>query len=250
MKSRPAHGRAACLVVAAATLLLPLAVNAHAQTAEGEMLRFLRQAEAYFEHNSNNNVFRSSRHFHPSRNALRSSRHYRQRLAASNESYPVRSFGRYTETINGEQFVRSWDHAHPRGDRYTVRPEQSGPGHGLGPRGTSETSLPIAIDPVRAPEGRTTVEAFAAHRAERRRPTQQAVMERVVNADGSISTLIRSVPIASVADGAEPLAEPATASGDAGGAPEPKDSTVAGAADASPVKRTSDWGSRLRSASK
>ena len=59
----------------------------------GEVARLLRQAYDYEHRNSNRNVFRKSRHFHPTRNIFRSSRHYQQKLAASSDGYPLRTFG-------------------------------------------------------------------------------------------------------------------------------------------------------------
>ena len=61
----------------------------------GEMARLYRQAYDYRYRNSNRNVFRSSRHFHPTRNIFRSSQYYQRRLAASFDGYPRSTTVRY-----------------------------------------------------------------------------------------------------------------------------------------------------------
>lgn len=67
----------------------------------GEVARLLRQAYDYEHRNSNRNVFRKSRHFHPTRNVFRSSRHYQQKLAASSDGYPLRTFIRFGRSVDG-----------------------------------------------------------------------------------------------------------------------------------------------------
>ena len=195
-----------CLGAAVALILIAMPRAAAAQTAEGEMLRFLRQAEAYYEQNSNRNVFRNSRHYSPTRNVMRSSRHYQQRLAASADGYPVRSFGQFTESINGESFVRGWSYAHPRGDRYRVRPGQASRAAALGGRSFHDVPVDEGFvdrgdgydaEPLYADEPYAAIERPA---PPRRPATERAVLERIVRADGTISTIIRSVPIEAVAD--------------------------------------------------
>ena len=67
----------------------------------GEVARLLRQAYDYEHRNSNRNVFRRSNHFHPTRNVFRSSRHYQQKLAASSDGYPLRTFVRFGRSVDG-----------------------------------------------------------------------------------------------------------------------------------------------------
>ena len=84
---------AALLIV---VVLAPVQTAA-AQVVRGEAARLERQAYDYYFRNSNNNVFRRSRHFHPTKNVFRSSRYYQQRVRASTDGYPLRTIVRFTE---------------------------------------------------------------------------------------------------------------------------------------------------------
>jgi hypothetical protein len=82
--------------------------------------RLSRHAYDYDYRNSNNNVYRNSRHFSPLQNIFRSSRYYQQQLRAATDGYPIRSTARVTEQIGDRKpFVRSYSWMYP--DPYPFR---------------------------------------------------------------------------------------------------------------------------------
>ncbi len=116
---RRTASRTAALIMLATAMLLPSrVVNAQSvvlnePVVRGEVARLLRQAYDYEHRNSNRNVFRKSRHFHPTQNVFRSSRHYQQRLASSSDGYPRRTFVRFDRSVDGgprEQIEYSFAH--------------------------------------------------------------------------------------------------------------------------------------------
>lgn len=196
----------------------------------GEAARNARQSYDYYNRNSNRNVFRRSRHFHPTRNAFRSSRHYQQRLAASNDGYPLRSFSRYTKTVNGRRFNVQYDYAHHRRQPYgpsfqsdmyggRFRPGCGGSGgfpfirhSGLVPISSYWPdayyeddfygTLPWEDDEYDRqtrprkprPRQRWEIEHVPVH-LEKTEPTERAVMHTERLADGGVRTVISSTPI-------------------------------------------------------
>ncbi|MHC4947808.1 MAG: tetratricopeptide repeat protein [Planctomycetota bacterium] len=184
--------------------------------APGEAGRLRRQAFDYYYRNSNNNVFRNSRHFHPTKNAFRSSRHYRQRVAASWDGEPRRTWVRFTEHggrrgkgrhgRRGWSRERSYSFAHHNG-RYDQDFVYFTDGAYLGPDGYWEGDgyplydpygVPAAYDdgqlvplgpPAPAPpRSRRDIEQVPIHVEER--PTRQAVMRQVTQPDGRVRTVI------------------------------------------------------------
>lgn len=189
----------------------------------GEAERLLRQAYDYQYRNSNNNVFRSSRHFHPTQNIFRSSRHYQQRLAASYDGYPLRTTIRYGRN-NGRGRGRGLHEevisfAHPRRspqgptgygyDAYPVTyygsayPGFDDVGYGSSGRrnymGAFTPMYTKACDPevirneLLKPRSRDEIEMVALS-VPQREPTQQAVMKTITLEDGTMKTIISSVP--------------------------------------------------------
>ncbi|MDY7107721.1 MAG: hypothetical protein SYC29_03705 [Planctomycetota bacterium] len=170
----------------------------------GEMARLLRQAYDYHYRNSNNNVFRSSNHYHPTKNIFRSSNHYKRRLAASLDGYPLRTIVRYTSHHDGEPRERVYSFAHHRRHPY-------GPGWapGISNGGLARILLeeeeagaerfdaqePAPQPPPRKkPRSRREIETVPVHIIERE-PTQRAVMKTVSLPQGGTKTIITSVPI-------------------------------------------------------
>lgn len=96
--------------------------------------RLSRHAYDYYYRNTNDNVYRNSRHFSPTQNVFRSSRYYQQKLIAASETRPIRSFTQITERVgDGEPVVRtfSWAYHHPYPfGHYGFRPPWTGDGPG------------------------------------------------------------------------------------------------------------------------
>lgn len=104
VKNRIVFSLAVSVIVLAGVLSAPARADDGLITEpviRGEQARLLRQAYDYAHRNSNNNVYRNSRHFHPTRNVFRSSRHYKQRVAASSDGYPLRTFIRFGRSVDG-----------------------------------------------------------------------------------------------------------------------------------------------------
>lgn len=161
----------------------------------GEIARLARQAYDYNYRNSNRNVFRRSRHFHPTKNVFRSSRYYRDRLAASYAGYPLRTV------------VHHGHHSGEHGEHLFVYPRRQpyGPsldGYYLGPEygdlGWGDRSVepdPAAEEPERRrPRSREEIEMVEIRVVERE-PTQRAVLKTVIRPDGTVHTVITSEPI-------------------------------------------------------
>jgi len=110
------------LAVGAIALAGAFSAEAHARDGlitepviRGEQARLLRQAYDYLHRNSNDNVYRNSRHHHPTRNVFRSSRHYKQRVAASSDGFPLRTFVRFGRSVDGgPRELIEYDFAHHR----------------------------------------------------------------------------------------------------------------------------------------
>lgn len=190
----------------------------------GEVERLLRQSYDYYYRNSNNNVFRNSRHFHPTRNVFRSSRHYKQRLAASYDGYPLRSTLTFSRRIGDgpaipEQISIVHPRRHPQGatgigydllPSYRVSPGlvdpylYDGPYRVIVPRSSLDPEPILRKD---EPRDRDDIEMRAINvNVERHEPTQRAVIRTVTRPDGTAKTIIASVPIE--------RAEPSNAGGD------------------------------------
>lgn len=194
----------------------------------GEVERLLRQAYDYQYRNSNRNIFRSSRHFHPTQNIFRSSRHYRQKLAASYDGYPVSTTIRYTHD-SGQGHPRG----RGRGPHEEVISFAYPHGSPLGPVGYGYGAFPVRYygsafpgfvdvryglsgrprhegifanryaedcdaEPLRGarlkPRSRNEIEMVALS-VPQHEPTQQAVMKTITLEDGTMRTIISSVPI-------------------------------------------------------
>jgi len=177
----------------------------------GELDRLYRQAWDYYYRNPNRNVFRSSRHFSPTGNVFRSSRHYQRRLAESYAGFPLRSTFTFTRTRgDGQPRAETISFAHPR--RHPAGPVGFGfdllPAHGYAPY--APLSYPYnpyaaiprsAYDPEpilrRDDQPRQPIEMVALGvTVEPRAATQTAVLRTVKQADGTVRTIISSVPIA------------------------------------------------------
>lgn len=191
----PTHGTAG--IVIATIVSLAAAGSATAQSAwyhdelPPELQRLMRQAHDY-RHNSNNNVFRSSRHFSPDRNPFRASRHYLQKLAAAHEARPVRTIVQFDERVDdGPRIHREFSFAHHLARYYDdAAPHRSFIGYPLvGPAGS------VLLDPVEHPRAHEAARSAFAPAAAPARPTQQAAIKRVVLPDGRVKTIIYSVPI-------------------------------------------------------
>jgi len=204
------------ILLAAVVAALACTVTAdRAQASEpivvrGELARLLRQAYDYHYRNSNNNVFRSSNHYHPTKNIFRSSNHYQRRLAASFDGYPLRTIVRYTSRHDGEARERIYSFAHHRRHPY-------GPGAcecGWSNSRVSSGDLAFLLleeeeaeaerinarehapqpPPRRKPRSRWEIETAPVHIV-KREPTQRAVMKTVSLPNGGTKTIITSVPI-------------------------------------------------------
>lgn len=177
----------------------------------GELDRLYRQAYDYYYRNPNRNVFRSSRHYSPTGNVFRSSQYYQRRLAESYSGYPLRSTFTYTRTRgDGVPRVETISFAHPRrhpqglvGYGYDLLPAHSAfPYTPLSYPYNPFAAIPRnAYDPEpilrRDEEPREPIEMIplgVAHEA--RQATQKAVIHTVKQADGTVRTIISSVPIA------------------------------------------------------
>lgn len=177
----------------------------------GEMARLYRQAYDYRYRNSNRNVFRSSRHFHPTRNIFRSSRHYQQRLAASFDGYPLSTTVRYRhrEGDHNEEHVYTITHPRrhptgPTGGYGDVYPLYLDSGYSVAYPTDLTYEVPFDATTQAGPDARTAYERsrprarsdiemapVQVHRAE---PTQEAIMRQITQADGTVRMIITSVP--------------------------------------------------------
>lgn len=179
----------------------------------GEMARLYRQAYDYQYRNSNRNVFRSSRHFHPTKNIFRSSRYYQQRLAASFDGYPLSTTVRYRHQEGDHDEEHAYTFTYPRrqpigptGGLYgNVYPTYVDPGYSV--VYPTNRSYDLPVDSTRRSAGpnsrseykryrpRTRAEIkmvpVQVHRAE---PSQDAIMQQITQEDGTIRILITSVP--------------------------------------------------------
>ena len=179
----------------------------------GEMAQLYRQAYDYRYRNSNRNVFRSSRHFHPTRNIFRSSRYYQQRLAASFDGYPLSTTVRYRhqEGDHDEEHVYTFTYPRrhpigPTGGLYgNVYPTYPDPGYSV--VYPTNRSYDLPVDSTRRsagpnsrseykrsrPRARSEIEMVPVqvHRAE---PTQEAIIQQITQEDGTVRTIITSVP--------------------------------------------------------
>ena len=207
---RPPTAPIGLLAVLLLALLTPgIAAAQHDEPVivRGELARLARQAYDYAYRNSNRNVFRSSNHFHPTRNVFRSSDHYRKKLAASFDGYPLRTIVHYTEGCGDEARERCYSFAHHR--RHPTGPVGPHPGWGLGDLGYEyaspallaepptphpETAEPAEPAPRRRPRSRHEIETVEIH-VHPRKPTQRAVMQQIIQPDGSVKTIITSEPI-------------------------------------------------------
>ena len=179
----------------------------------GEMARLYRQAYDYRYRNSNRNVFRNSRHFHPTKNIFRSSRYYQQRLAASYDGYPLSTTVRYRHQEGDHDDEHVYTITHPRrhptgptGGLYSnVYPTYLDPGYSI--VYPTNLSYDLPFDAKRWPVGfdartehkryrprtRSEIEMVPVqvHRVE---PSQEAIMQQVTQEDGTVRILITSVP--------------------------------------------------------
>ena len=197
-------------VVAFAAVVSPAA----ADDLRGEAARLARIAYDYAYRNSNNNVFRSSRHAHPTRNPFRSSRHYQQKLAASNDGYPLRSFTRLDRRTSRGSSVVEYSFAYPRSmrsgeagiERYSIFDRAGGygrighlvddaGGNRLGPRPADRSA-----DSRQRRERR--VEKPIPMRVIHREPVvvQEAFLRHEVLADGTVRTVISNSTDAELGD--------------------------------------------------
>jgi hypothetical protein len=207
---RPAMLVLATLVGAVLAVATPAAANDGVIVVRGELERLNRQAYDYHYRNSNRNVFRRSRHFHPTRNVFRSSRYYQQRLAASFDGYPLRTtyhgYGRHgrhksysvvyprrapygpspdgylVSTLGCDEYDDSYDRGYEEGYR----------------RGADDVAYELEQARVERPRPRTRdeIETVVVHVHERQPAKQKAVMQRVVAADGTVRMVITSTPVA------------------------------------------------------
>lgn len=197
-----------------------LACNATVATADsvpitepvirGEMARVLRQAYDYEHRNSNNNVFRRSKHFSPFGNVFRSSQHYQQKLAASSDGYPLRTFVRYGRSVDGgESRLIEYNYAHHRRSPFglpTIE-EQGLEALVVGDEGgavgwTGDDYYSVDRDwnePHRTsrsfPPRERDFEDELYIESEPSVPTETAVLRTETRPDGSTHTVITSVPI-------------------------------------------------------
>lgn len=190
------------VLVAFALWLVPAtpAVADYPFNARGEIARLGRQLYDFHYRNSNNNVYRRSNHNHPTKNVFRSSRYYEKRLAASYAGYPVRTI--YHDG-RGRQRSIVYPRRHPYGPSFDGRyPNVVGCAQPAQPIYIIQEAPPA---PAPEPEPRVTRETIemVPVRVVQREPKERAVLERVTQADGSVKTFIRSVPI-----GEEPSDEP------------------------------------------
>lgn len=183
----------------------------------GEMARLYRQAYDYRYRNSNRNVFRSSRHFHPTRNIFRSSRYYQQRLAASFDGYPLSTTVRYRHQEGEHDEEHVYTFTHPRrypigptgaiGGLYgNVYPTYLNPGYSVAYPTSFSYDMPVDATRRQAgPDARTAYERprprtrseiemvpVQVHRGE---PTQEAIMQQIMQEDGTVRMIITSVPL-------------------------------------------------------
>ncbi len=209
IQSKTRRGGLFALAFAGALVAVP---EANAQYADfpyvrGEAARLQRQAYDYYYRNSNRNVFRSSRHFHPTRNVFRSSRHYLQRLAASYDGFPLRTTVNFTEHTADGPVLRSYSFAYPRRsplgpvgfaledpyydlDRYGTRGRIGAPVYENRAKGSNA----ILILPDRgAEEPREPIEMV--NISAQVRPTQRAVLKQMTQPDGTVRTIITSEPV-------------------------------------------------------
>lgn len=199
-----------------------------------EIERLERHAYDYYDRNSNGNVYRRSRHFHPTRNVFRSSRYYQQKLAASYSAYPLRTWVRYAETRNGQSRERSYNWAHPPADRYPRYRDAelivTGP----------IVDADVAPSPAGGPAlGRQRARRMARPTPPTRPATQRPVMRTVTLPDGRTKTIIESVPIETSAIAA---AEPAAALDETGAGHTTVEVAEDAAADAVDERRSDDDG--------
>ena len=218
---RRQFGRAIFLLLGGVVVLVLVSSPVQAGPAidgllRGEMARLYRQAYDYHYRNSNRNVFRSSRHFHPTRNIFRSSRYYQQRLAASFDGYPLSTTVRYRhqEGEHDEEHVYTFTHArrYPIGPTGAigglygnVYPTYLNPGYSVAYPTSFSYDMPVDATRRQAgpdartayerprPRTRSEIEMVPAqvHRAE---PTQEAIMQQITQEDGTVRTIITSVP--------------------------------------------------------
>jgi len=150
------------------------------------------------------NVYRSSRHFSPFGNVYRSSDHYEKRLAASRDAYHLRTY-----IHRGHHGLYSTYHRH-LGTRALHQPVRYGyPTTFVYPeryRSNETEILERRYDARKEAEAQRRARVHEALRRERERTekvlsaeparpaTQTAVLQRVVQPDGSVKVIITSVP--------------------------------------------------------
>ena len=189
------------VLVAAGSLALAAAPAAAGGpvVVRGELARLHRQHYDYHYRNSNRNVFRRSRHFHPTKNVFRSSRYYQRRLEASYAGYPL-----LTVVQHGHHGKRGHTYVHPRRSPYG--PSYDGEYYGGCPCGCSPVvvyneapAAPVEpAPPARPPRPKKITRAdieMLPVRVAKREAKQKAVLRTVTLPDGRVRTMITSVPI-------------------------------------------------------
>lgn len=210
----------AAAVVAALLLAAGVTASSHAQVhvhsrqhVPGEAGRLLERMLDWAYHADDGNVYRNSRHAHPTQNPFRSSRHYRQKVASSWDGYPVRTFVRFDSRAgHGPRVAREYSYAHHGRIHGTgllhgfdFRPC----GHALTTSCDCPETAPVTIV---VPVGVDAAGAGAPTPAARpapppRRPTERAVLREVREPDGTVRTVITSEPIDADLDAAWRLLE-------------------------------------------
>ena len=200
-------------------------VRRGAPIVRGEMARLYRQSYDFYYRNSNRNIFRSSRHFSPTENIFRKSRHYQKKLAASYDGYPVQTTVRFVHHDGESSHVESYSYVYPRrhptGPIYPINgfinnrrgypyDLYQGPAlyGGLDDFNEANSSWPNDCQllehapPSVSRERReiAMVPITVVKPAPPRPATQRAVLQTIVQPDGSVKTIITSAPIESGID--------------------------------------------------